>query len=96
MEEKFLKYSVLHRNGLELSECLLEFLICRTNCKYVPGGIFRAIISCIFFVSDTLAPILPTTYHERSPYWLMLFLVPRYIGLIQFFLKNMHWTVGHK
>ena len=26
----------------------------------------------------------------------MLFLVPRYIGLIQFYLKKMHWAVGHK
>ena len=61
-------------------------------------GIYRANAkaSSIFFVGGMQAPILDTTYHERSPEWLLLLLVPRYIALIPFCLKVMHWRVSHK
>ena len=52
------------------------------------------IASSIFVVGGIQTPILDITYHKKSPKRLLL-LVPRYIALIQFCLKMMHWTVSH-
>ena len=79
-----------------------NFSFVEVNYEYVMivwlKGIYKVntIASSMFFAGGTQVTILDTVYRERSPYWLLLLLESRYIALIQFCLKMIHWKVGRK
>ena len=72
-KNEFLKYFILQGNTLKVLGCLWEFLICGLSYEYFMVAQLTKIYgakrsaSSIFFVGGAQAPILHTTYFERSP-----------------------------